>query len=493
MQLTQRLRHFAFHFILLVVFFLTNGYSDYVGLIPVQDMLLYFLLMSGGGVLLFLLFRRLLGNNMKAGIFVTVFLFFWLFYGAIQDGLKLINWLHGVAAHRYLVPGIILSLVLLFRWLRRTANDNNSFTLYLNTLLLICILYDVVNIVTKEVKKDTVDIISGKQEPVNLCSDCPRPDIFLIILDEYSGTRVLNNYFHYNNAPFEEFLSSKGFYVVANPSSNYSATPFSMAATFDMDYLSWDKKGDEMQGYARAAKTIPQSPVVQILKKQGYAFYNYSIFDLADQPSVFHAGFLPLKLNLITFKTIPNRVRRDFFWRVQVRNKGTEALLAWLSGSIRYGNEKMISLTKQASASKTDQPKFIYTHLIMPHAPYVFDSAGKKNVVDYSSPEISEIKKQQGYLQYLQYTTGRAKELVQEILINTNGEAVIIIMSDHGYRDRQTMNGCIDLNNNFQAVYLPSHQYKYYYNSISSVNQFRVLFNSLFATHFALLPDTCRF
>ncbi len=89
----------------------------------------------------------------------------------------------------------------------------------------------------------------------------------------------------------------------------------------------------------------------------------------------------------------------------------------------------------------------------------------------------------------MQYTNIEVKKLVAGIRAN-NPQAVIIFLSDHGYRWNVPAAQLSHVFYNQNAVYLPSGQYGKFYNSITNVNQFRVIFNSLFGTQYPLLKDT---
>jgi hypothetical protein len=96
------------------------------------------------------------------------------------------------------------------------------------------------------------------------------------------------------------------------------------------------------------------------------------------------------------------------------------------------------------------------------------------------------------YLEYLQYSNTQIRSLIDTIQANTAGKAVIILMGDHGFRQRMSEN----MPRNFQAmnaVYLPEKNYHLLYDSISGVNQFRVLFNIIFQQSFPLLKDSSVF
>ena len=47
---------------------------------------------------------------------------------------------------------------------------------------------------------------------------------YFIILDGYPSSKVLMEFYHYNNGHFIDMLKSKGFFIAENSRTNYSAT-----------------------------------------------------------------------------------------------------------------------------------------------------------------------------------------------------------------------------------------------------------------------------
>ncbi|HYE54213.1 MAG TPA: hypothetical protein VD996_05190, partial [Chitinophagaceae bacterium] len=64
--------------------------------------------------------------------------------------------------------------------------------------------------------------------------------------------------------------------------------------------------------------------------------------------------------------------------------------------------------------------------------------------------------------------------------------AVILLMGDHGYKHSKDKGRYQTLN----AVYLPSKNYSGWYEGMTHVNQFRVLFNAVFDQRLPLLKDS---
>lgn len=469
------LKNFPFHFILLLLFFLLHGYSEYVGLIPFTDLLIFFLAAAAISFVLFFIF----GRGIKAGLTTTLILLFYLFFGAVKDALH--------ARYIILLPLMLLVVAFAIIYLKRTRRTFFTLTLFINLLLIIYLVVDIAAIAFK--KPNPVTALQSFAP----CNTCFRPDIYLIILDEYTGSDQLQSYFHFNNQPFANALRQRGFYVAAHPSSNYSATAVSVASLFSMNYLPAFHRPITAGDYTLAEKAIDQSAVMQFLEQSGYQFLNHSILNLRRQPGRFTTDLMPMRLKLITAKTLWNSIGSDLAWQIHGNAPGRFHWLAkFFPDDYKDGNQRLLKLTKEASAKKASQPRFIYAHLLMPHWPYLLDSAGRQTGISFYTQGLPGAKKESSYIQYLAYTNNQMLQLADTIISRTNGQAAIILMSDHGYRERQVKH-CEALNNNFLSVYLPRKDYRKFYDSMSNVNVFRAMFNTLFHQQFERLPDQCIF
>ncbi|MES1198010.1 MAG: hypothetical protein ABUL41_01910 [Chitinophagaceae bacterium] len=98
------------------------------------------------------------------------------------------------------------------------------------------------------------------QDDVNLkpYTGDPKPDIYLIIADEYAGNNELKDLFNFDNSNFERALSQKGFHVITNTSSNYNYTALSMASSLNLSYLkliTYDQKNNLVKALISVKKT----------------------------------------------------------------------------------------------------------------------------------------------------------------------------------------------------------------------------------------------
>ena len=143
-------------------------------------------------------------------------------------------------------------------------------------------------------------------------------------------------------------------------------------------------------------------------------------------------------------------------------------------------------------------PRFVFAHFLIPHEPYVFDEYGR-----YVSSEAEGRRtREENYVAQLQYTNERVKELVENILTQSQRQPIIIIQADEGpypvgskadaFRwDIATQDQCREKTNILNALYLPGVDYGKLYPSISPVNTFRLIFREYLGESYDLLPDDC--
>ena len=491
MHIPRSLKSFPYHVAGVIIFFLTHGYSEYPGLISFADLFLFFLMMIGVATIFVWIFYKATHSYPKAGLLTSLILLVYLFFGAIMDGLKYSSF-HPLSKYSVLLPALLLLIVVGYFILKRSNKSFYRITLYLNILFILIIAIDIF-IIASSLPASEKDRQKSEIQGASPCRECARPDIYLVVMDEYWGSTSLRSYFNYNNTRFEDFLKARGFFVATNPASNYMATSLSMASTFDMNYLSWTGPGKkiEVEDYSRAEKTITNSNLIRYLTELNYEIDNYSIFKIDNQPSKFNTGLLPSNLELITFKTLFNRMNKDLVWHLHQK---AAPRFRWLANhfqnDFKEGNQTLLELTTKSLQKKSERPRFTYTHLMMPHFPALYDSTGKESEMNFYDPEVSKKELDAAYLQYLVYTNKVVSTLVEDIQSKTANKAVIIVMSDHGYRGINVKTESAWSNNNFISVYLPSGNYKEFYPAISNVNFFRCIVNSVFNENLPRLRDS---
>lgn len=477
------------HFLLLIIFFISHGYAEYMQLLPAGGLLRLFFVLTAGGLLLCRLVQLYFKERRKAALFMSFFLALFLFFGAFQDFLGGFHLTSALAQLRVFVPLALVAIAAAFITIKKMNWRFNRLRVFLNALLVLYILIDAVTIISKLLNPGASTEKVFAAYGLKKCDTCARPPIYFIVLDEYCGSDALQQYFNYDNSRFENFLQSEGFHVNRHTNSNYLLTVVSVSSILNMDFIHelGPASASNHFGYRKAVRLVSQNAVMNFMTAQGYRISNYSYLQLPGAPPVFKAGYLPGETDLITNKTLYSRIA-DNLNRVLATRFRNEKLLRREDEFYIRNNEAMIKgVLKEAVRPKT-QPAFTYLHLMMPHDPIAFDSLGRRITPFRARGRYPQKERDDAYLQYLVYTNKRMQQFVHELKKATKGEAVIVLMSDHGYRHIPVKTNLTW--QNFNAVYLPGGNYNKWYDGISNVNQFRVLLNTAFGQQLPMLKDS---
>ena len=305
-----------------------------------------------------------------------------------------------------------------------------------------------------------------------------KPDIYLLIFDEYAGNISLKNYFNYDNTNFLKKLESKGFYVPVVSYSNYPNTDLSLPSTFNMGYLDFltEKLGKDSKDMRLVQEFRDNSLMMKVLKLHGYKITS------------FYGGLgAPGSTNLVSEKlcshgTVNTDLRKNL---VLTYLPITYFNTALLEVHQKEKLECMFSSLPEIKGTE-DAPVFVVGHFRLPHAPFIYDSA--ENEVAGKSDDDKE-----AYLEQLIYSNKKILEIVDKILENTAKDPVIIVMSDHGYRaeidwENPSNEDYIAGFNILTAYHIPN-EMDNLPETISLTNIFRIIFNSYLDTEFEMLDD----
>lgn len=473
---------------LLPLFFVLHGFTGNYDFVPVGDALLLTLIYSGSALLIATTFRLLYRDFTKASLVAFLIMAYHFFFGSVQDLLR--KYFAGIFISRYsfILPVSFLFFLTVIIWLKKRKKLFTKLTSYLNLLLLLLITIDAGWLAGKMLKPEERASSERGDTGFIKCDTCKKPDIFFIILDEYSGNTALKERFNFDNAAFENKLHDRGFYVAGNSRSNYNFTPFSVASILNMDYLDLNMKTKGQGNLNYCYRMIRNGRIINFFKANGYQLYNYSIFDFSGQPARNYDNFLPTKTKLITAQTFLSRLGEDIRFNIVTGKFGFKAAEKKIIYSHLHNNESFLKLTRDIAARQSLSPKFVYTHLMMPHDPFYFDSKGTPLPLE----KLREAgkKEKNDYVEYLQYCNKKILQLADDILGSSPTPPVIILLGDHGFKYFQQKEERRYSFLNLDAVYMPTGNYNRFYDSISNVNLFRVILNTQFHQHLPMLKDS---
>lgn len=490
------LKTYPFFTFLLSIFFIFHAYTENYNFVPLKDAAIILLKYLAFSAILFFLFRIFLKNNIKTGLLIFFILIFHLFFGNLYDFIKQHVGNSILTKYTFILPASFILLLVLIIYLKKTKNSFSIFTHYLNWLFLLLILLDIGNILIKSTRK-AVTNKTNLSDKFIICDTCSKPDVYLIVADEYAGQEELKDIFNYDNSFFLNELKKRNYHVTANSRGNYNFTHYSIASMLHMNYLE-DISGDHSSSadLSISLNTLRRSNVVNFLKKQGYKFYNYSIFDINNELSPTKNSPVPKLTSPITSQTFLTRIEKDLSYHLLTTFKLKNAVNKVYYADL-YNNETIYNLTKTIASQKISTAKFVYAHLVMPHYRYYFDSAGNKTPAEKIVND-NYCADKNAYLEYLKYSNGKLLTLIDHIKSSSKNPPIIILMSDHGYHQFLNEDDIKSVNKKYyfmtlNAVYFPDQNYSQYYDSLSNVNQFRIIFNSQFGQALPLLKDSTIF
>lgn len=332
-----------------------------------------------------------------------------------------------------------------------------------------------------------------------LQSDVPTPkfDIYYIILDGYTNAQILRDLHHFDNTPFLDALRARGFYVADHSHSNYMRTQISITSSLNAAYFDWqpDSAVANVVGFWLIDKSLSNNAIQHVLKKLGYSTFasetgfNATSLKNADNYS---SPFL-IQINQI-----------EAFW---IANNSLKYILPLFSKFINIGTFEthrlwvIHGLQYAANVSVQPQPKFVFTHIISPHPPFIFDAQGNPitpsydyTLSDANDNPLSAKDYSAGYVGQIEFINKQVLQTIDKILAQSVNPPIIVLQGDHGsgmYTDFNSLEDtCVaERFSILNAYYFPDGNYQSLYPSISPVNTFRVIFNQFFGASLPMLPD----
>lgn len=437
------------------------------------------------GVTLFGLARLVLRSWGKAALLSTWLLILFFSYGhvfGLIEGLKIGNF--DIGRHRYLVIiwGIlaVVGCFLILRFVKKPKKLND----FLNIMSIFLIAIPIVQMIYSSVKLKTAqnEQVQTSISAVNNNSD--KPDVYYIILDQYTRSDMLAKYHKYDNSEFITKLTDLGFYVAPCSQSNYSMTAFSLASSLNMNYLenvnenaikqhiNWTVFGANIQ-HNLLQKIFTEMGYTTISFENGITWADIKSSDIFISPKSNPANRNQAFTQVAEFEML--------FWRTTLFRFGEDYNGAfWYKWFLKVKSPDevqyervLFDMDQLDQISSIKGPKFVYLHLVSPHEPYVIDANGNY------APNPDHLT---GYLQQISYLDNKLPEVLQTIISTSKTEPIIVVQADHGdsWEERMAI---------LNAYYFPGKQTADLYPTITPVNTFRIILDKYFGQSLPKLPD----
>jgi hypothetical protein len=418
-----------------------------------QDILISLAIVSVS-IIIWIVIRKIIKNGNKAALITGVGVVFFFYFGYVQDALKGIL-VSNIPVNKtsILVPISIIIFIILTVYFIKSKNNFESIIKIANVVSIILILVVCVQF-----------IIPG--------ASAEKPNVYHIILDEYTDNEILTKKFGYNNEKFLEFLNNNGFYMHDKLFSTFGSTVKELNVILNMEYpkkLGWVSEDYE---------SLNNNKVMSIFSNQ-----DYSVIETNSMMRWKNFSDVDTKLCYDT-----NFINSEFL--DQVLGKSI----------IRYFLEKYQQDTRRDTirctfnvlneiALKTDGPKYVFSHVYVPHPPFLFGPNGENVIPDHR--EISGLQSwenPQGYVNQLIYATNEITVVIKNIVKN-DPNAIIIVQGDTGTltdtdKSKKTMKEIYQAHSILYAVRIPDVEDSDY---MIPVNTYRIIFNNYFNMNYDYL------
>jgi hypothetical protein len=317
-------------------------------------------------------------------------------------------------------------------------------------------------------------------------SAAKRPDIYVLIPDDYARADVLRRYFHYDNAGFAAELKRRGFTISDDVRSPYSDSESNIAAALNMGYLDGLGRilGKTSQDVRPLKTVMEDSRTSQIAKSVGYRYVHL------DSDEVTFAAGNPD----ISSVAVPDSYPSLWLRKSVLRELGGRFGFDDGAQDERFRRSYRSSFARLDSVTAQPGPKLVVFHTLLPHDPYIFGARGQPVTFPSTSDEVIHSRLgMRYYLPQVEYVERLLLHMVDTIRRHSK-DAVIVIQADEGFESGdKTFDEATALDirvKGLLALSLPGVSGVRAPQPPNPVNTMRYVFNTLFGTSYGMLPST---
>lgn len=448
----------------------------------------------------FLILRK---NWQKAALITSVSLILFFSYGHVFSLIVSSTFLNNlIGQHRYIVGGFVL-IWIVFLILTITRDFKPEFNKLMNVIGIILVAMPLTQMGWFYLSEAYTRLQSSKTSIQESSANNPMdysPDVYYIILDMYARPDTLLEDYDLDMSDFIGSLEEMGFFHADESQTNYGETFTSLSTSLNMQLIGeLTAERNLTLGGAEYRDLVMHSEVRSIFESLDYqiiAFstgYRWSELSDADiyyqikSTDPLHA-LTPFELLLV--KNLIIYPLRGYLYELLPDDTTTSDSVGGLLDTTQTlhveTQRNVLEILPQIAENKN--PTFTFAHILIPHPPLVFDSDGSilTDPGYYSGDNASSLNEDyeiDGYKRQVQFISKEIKNIVRQILDNSETEPIIIIQGDHG-KEGENRSKILNL------YYFPNQDYSALYPSITPVNSFRIVLNQFFEFVYPLKADT---
>jgi len=428
---------------------------------------------------------KVLKNQRKSGIIIVIMTILFFSYGHVLESFVFeIDKASGGHKHLFLLSiyGIFFIITSVKIWRTKEKLDNVE-KIVCGIGITLCIL------AISSVDYSNYNSVQNYDEKIsNIGSTVEKRNIYYILFDGYSSSEILEEVYGHDNSQVVDFLKDEGFFIAENSYTNYPQTQLFLSALLNMEYINYlaDEVGDKSKNFKVLGNKIYESKIITDFRDGGYGIYYLDTGFLA------YPTKMKSDMNLCTYNNYFNSQFQILILRMSMFNPIYHEFF-----EEDYRQRILCTFEEIPKIHEySEKPVFVFAHIMVPHAPYIFGPNGE----DMSSESFemeSSGKDKEGYLNQAKFAEKTIVELVKKIRASDK-QAIIMIMSDSGSDSTLDWNNPNDESirerfGNFNTYYFPDGGNEILYDGMSPVNTFRKLLNFYFNEDYEILEDRSYF
>lgn len=340
-----------------------------------------------------------------------------------------------------------------------------------------------------------------------------RPDIYYIIPDGYPSDARLLTDMNFDNSPFTEALSERGFVIAPHAQSNYGSTYHSLAATLNMRYYKTNPTDLNDIDYLKLS--VVNSSAADELLRLGYTYVQFvsgyvaasPIADInrdfapggpieiqaedtvlstslmpdrqaeqaqttRDAATFFRQPFTPLYIDTTVLRVVRSQLEKQRLSEKLVPYHGNDA------------QRFLDTIDEIGTIVSMPEATFTIVHLMQPHLPINFNENGD---IIAQSNEPSHAQ----FYADLRYSNSQFLRMIDTILQDSANAPIIVFQADHGsyFGKVWTMDARLTHFDVYAAYYLPEGFDLELPHPFTMINSFTLILNEVFDIGLDLQPD----
>lgn len=239
-------------------------------------------------------------------------------------------------------------------------------------------------------------------------------NVYYFIFDEYGGLDCLERYCGFDNSSFYNSLEKLGFNVSKNSRNSTYQSSVEIPNLLNLDIVN-----NEHMTHESAVAALEKPYLFRLFKENGY------------QLNIFHSqiSYMPIDVSMSNYTFEEKKgVTEDTLQYYIIQKSLFHPITQPSSGKQISEINNMFRYAAQSSRLQSSN-LFTFGYFYFPHLPWFVDEFGNRIPVT----ESNNWRNSDAYLGQLRYSNTKILEIAEEI-ISRDPRSIIIIQSDHGYR-----------------------------------------------------------